>query len=37
MNETLNALICRHARNLLLDAPRLATLLINRHGGVLPP
>ncbi|EPV5060875.1 hypothetical protein ACV6S9_005101, partial [Escherichia coli] len=27
MNETLNALICRHARN-LLDAPRLATLLI---------
>ncbi|HGX2250796.1 TPA: hypothetical protein ACNR4S_004866, partial [Escherichia coli] len=56
MNETLNALICRHARNLLLaqgwpeetdvdqrnpnhpgwisiyvrlDAPRLATLLIN--------
>ncbi|HBE0886190.1 TPA: hypothetical protein KLK46_004589, partial [Shigella sonnei] len=36
MNETLNALICRHARN-LLDAPRLATLLINRHGGVLPP
>ncbi len=21
----------------LLDAPRLATLLINRHGGVLPP
>ena len=64
MNETLNALICRHARNLLLaqgwpeetdvdqrnpnhpgwisiyvrlDAPQLATLLINRHGGVLPP
>ncbi|ENH12030.1 putative ycfA [Escherichia coli P0302308.12] len=64
MNETLNALIYRHARNLLLaqgwpeetdvdqrnpnhpgwisiyvrlDAPRLATLLINRHGGVLPP
>lgn len=64
MNETLNALICRHARNLLLaqgwpeetdvdqrnpnhpgwisiyvrlDAPRLATLLVNRHGGVLPP
>ena len=64
MNETLNALICRHARNLLLaqgwpeetdvdqrnpkypdwisiyvrlDAPRLATLLINRHGGILPP
>lgn len=64
MNETLNALICRHARNLLLaqgwpeetdvdqrnpnhpgwisiyvrlDTPRLATLLINRHGGVLPP
>lgn len=64
MNETLNALICRHVRNLLLaqgwpeetdvdqrnpnhpgwisiyvrlDAPRLATLLINRHGGVLPP
>ncbi|HHH7666679.1 TPA: hypothetical protein ACP2SP_004138 [Escherichia coli] len=64
MNETLNALVCRHARNLLLaqgwpeetdvdqrnpkypgwisiyvllDAPRLATLLINRHGGVLPP
>ncbi|ENE34129.1 hypothetical protein ECP030229310_5108 [Escherichia coli P0302293.10] len=63
-NTTLNALICRHARNLLLaqgwpeetdvdqrnpkypgwisiyvllDAPRLATLLINRHGGVLPP
>ncbi len=63
-NSTLNALICRHARNLLLaqgwpeetdvdqrnpnypgwisiyvrlDAPRLATLLINRHGGVLPP
>ncbi|OYB08033.1 hypothetical protein RX07_04508 [Escherichia coli] len=21
----------------LLDAPRLATLLVNRHGGVLPP
>ena len=64
MNETLNALIYRHASNLLLaqgwpeetdvdqrnpkypgwisiyvrlDAPRLATLLINRHGGVLPP
>lgn len=64
MNETLNALIYRHARNLLLaqgwpeetdvdkrnlkypgwisiyvllDAPRLATLLINRHGCVLPP
>ncbi|HAY8218633.1 TPA: hypothetical protein JYA04_003723 [Shigella flexneri] len=64
MNETLNALICRHARNLLLaqgwpeetdvdqcnpnypgwisiyvrlDAPRLATLLVNRHDGVLPP
>ncbi len=64
MNETLNALIYRHARNLLLaqgwpeetdfdqrnpkypgwisiyvllDVPRLATLLINRHGGVLPP
>ncbi|HGU0831562.1 TPA: hypothetical protein ACM6YZ_003935 [Escherichia coli] len=63
-NTTLNALIYRHARNLLLaqgwpeetdvdqrnpkypgwisiyvrlDAPRLATLLINRHGGVLPP
>ena len=63
-NTTLNALICRHARNLLLaqgwpeetdvdqrnpkypgwisiyvllDAPRLATLLVNRHGGVLPP
>lgn len=63
-NTTLNALICRHARDLLLaqgwpeetdvdqrnpkypgwisiyvllDAPRLATLLINRHGGVLPP
>ncbi|EME5356582.1 hypothetical protein VYW82_005168, partial [Escherichia coli] len=63
-NTTLNALICRHARNLLLaqgwpeetdvdqrnpkypgwisiyvrlDAPRLAMLLINRHGGVLPP
>ncbi len=63
-NTTLNALICRHARSLLLaqgwpeetdvdqrnpkypgwisiyvllDAPRLATLLINRHGGVLPP
>lgn len=63
-NTTLNALICRHASNLLLaqgwpeepdvdqrnpkypgwisiyvllDAPRLATLLINRHGGVLPP
>lgn len=57
-NTTLNALICRHARNLLLaqgwleetdvdqrnpkypgwisiyvllDAPRLATLLVNRH------
>ncbi len=64
MNETLNALICRHARSLLLaqgwpeetdvdqrnpnypgwisiyvrlDAPRLATLLVNRHDGVLPP
>ncbi|CDH68158.1 hypothetical protein ECOPMV1_pHUSEC411like00017 (plasmid) [Escherichia coli PMV-1] len=66
MNHERNAdaLICRHARNLLLaqgwpeetdvdqrnpkypgwisiyvllDAPRLATLLINRHGGVLPP
>lgn len=67
MNEncTLNALICRHARNLLLaqgwpeetdvdqrdpqnypdwisiyvrlDAPRLATLLVNRHDYVLPP
>ncbi|ENB0311529.1 hypothetical protein ABG580_005002, partial [Escherichia coli] len=64
MNETLNALIYRHASNLLLaqgwpeetdvdqrnpkypgwisiyvrlDTPRLATLLINRHGGVLPP
>ena len=64
MNKTLNALVCHHARNLLLaqgwpeetdvdqrnpkypgwisiyvllDAPRLATLLINRHGGVLPP
>ncbi|GHL39986.1 hypothetical protein ECZU38_49530 [Escherichia coli] len=64
MNETLNALIYRHASNLLLaqgwpeetdvdqrnpkypgwisiyvrlDVPRLATLLINRHGGVLPP
>lgn len=64
MNETLNALICRHARNQLLaqgwpeetdvdqrnpnypgwisiyvqlDAPRLATLLVNRHDGVLPP
>lgn len=64
MNETLNALICRHARNLLLaqgwpeetdvdqrnpnypgwisiyvqlDAPQLATLLVNRHDGVLPP
>lgn len=63
-NTTLNALICRHARDLLLaqgwpeetdvdqrnpkypgwisiyvllDAPRLVTLLINRHGGVLPP
>ncbi|HBA9649462.1 TPA: hypothetical protein J1393_004399 [Escherichia coli] len=63
-NTTLNALICRHARNLLLaqgwleetdvdqrnpkspgwisiyvllDAPRLATLLISRNGGVLPP
>lgn len=63
-NTTLNALICRHARNLLLaqgwpeetdvdqrnpkypgwisiyvllDAPRLATLLVNRHDGVLPP
>lgn len=63
-NTTLNALIYRHAHNLLLaqgwpeetdvdqrnpkylgwisiyvrlDAPRLATLLINRHGGVLPP
>ena len=64
MNETLNALICCHARNPLLapgrpevtdvdqrnpnhpgwnsiyvplDAPRLSTLLINRHGGLLPP
>ncbi|ENE5333092.1 hypothetical protein ABNL01_005202, partial [Escherichia coli] len=64
MNETLNALIYRHASNLLLaqgwpeetdvdqrnpkypgwisiyvrlDAPRLATLLVNRHDGVLPP
>ena len=64
MNETLNALICRHVRNLLLaqgwpeetdvdqrnpkypgwisiyvllDAPRLATLLVNRHDGVLTP
>ncbi len=64
MNKTLNALVCRHARNLLLaqgwpeetdieqlnphypgwisiyvrlDAPRLATLLVNRHDGVLPP
>lgn len=64
MNKTLNALVCRHARNLLLaqgwpeetdieqlnphypgwisiyvrlDAPRLATLLINRHDGVLLP
>lgn len=64
MNKTLNALICRHARDLLLaqgwpeetdvdqrnlkypgwisiyvrlDAPRLATLLVNRHDGVLPP
>ncbi len=64
MNETLNALIYRHARNLLLaqgwpeetdvdqrnpnypgwisiyvrlDAPRLATLLVNRHDDVLPP
>lgn len=64
MNEMLNALIYRHASNLLLaqgwpeetdvdqrnpkypgwisiyvrlDAPRLATLLIKRHGGVLPP
>lgn len=63
-NTTLNALIYRHARNLLLaqgwpeetdvdqrnpnypgwisiyvrlDAPRLATLLVNRHDGVLPP
>lgn len=63
-NTTLNALICRHARDLLLaqgwpeetdvdqrnpkypgwisiyvllDAPRLAMLLINRHGGALPP
>lgn len=63
-NTTLNALICLHARNLLLaqgwpeetdvdqrnpnypgwisiylrlDAPRLATLLVNRHDGVLPP
>lgn len=63
-NTTLNALICRHARDLLLaqgwpeetdvdqrnpkypgwisiyvllDVPRLATLLINRHGGALPP
>ncbi|ENZ8451205.1 hypothetical protein ACHBCQ_004499 [Escherichia coli] len=63
MNKTLNALVCRHARNLLLaqgwpeetdieqlnlhypgwisiyvrlDAPRLATLLVNRHDGVLP-
>ena len=64
MNKTLNALICRHARDLLLaqgwpeetdvdqrnlkypgwisiyvrlDAPRLVTLLVNRHDGVLPP
>ncbi|MGK3440898.1 hypothetical protein ACSLOR_28565, partial [Klebsiella pneumoniae] len=64
MNEMLNALIYRHASNLLLaqgwpeetdvdqrnpkypgwisiyvllDAPRLATLLVNRHDGVLPP
>ncbi|ENT7606928.1 hypothetical protein HVX37_23840 (plasmid) [Escherichia coli] len=64
MNKTLHALVCRHARNLLLaqgrpeetdieqlnphypgwisiyvrlDAPRLATLLINRHDGVLLP
>lgn len=64
MNKTLNALICRHARDLLLaqgwpeetdvdqrnlkypgwisiyvrlDVPRLATLLVNRHDGVLPP
>ena len=64
MNKTLNALVCRHARNLLLaqgwpedtdieqlnphypgwisiyvrlDAPRLATLLVNRHDGVLLP
>lgn len=64
-NSTLNALICRHARNLLLaqgwpeetdvdqrdpqnypgwisiyvllDAPRLATLLVNLHDCVLPP
>ncbi|MCT7049670.1 hypothetical protein [Salmonella enterica] len=64
-NTTLNALICRHARNLLLaqgwpedtdvdqrdpqnypgwisiyvrlDAARLATLLVNRHEGVLSP
>lgn len=62
-NTTLNALIYRHAHNLLLaqgwpeetdvdqrnpkypgwisiyvrlDAPRLATLLVNRHDGVLP-
>ncbi|EFF7471955.1 hypothetical protein BWB88_005310, partial [Escherichia coli] len=64
MNKTLNALVCRHARNLLLaqgwpeetdieqlnphypgwisiyvrlDVSRLATLLVNRHDGVLPP
>ncbi|ELA6523966.1 hypothetical protein RGA56_004148, partial [Escherichia coli] len=64
MNKTLNALVCRHARNLLLaqgwpeetdieqlnphypgwisiyvrlDISRLATLLISRHDGVLPP
>ncbi|CAM9350857.1 TPA: hypothetical protein MY146_004768 [Escherichia coli] len=64
MNKTLNALVCRHARNLLLaqgwpeetdieqlnphypgwisiyvrlDVSRLATLLISRHDGVLPP
>ena len=64
-NTTLNALICRHARDLLLaqgwpeetdvdqrdpqnypgwisiyvrlDAPRLATLLVNLHDCVLPP
>ncbi|EEC9212474.1 hypothetical protein CE223_003495 [Escherichia coli] len=64
-NTTLNALIYRHARNLLLaqgwpeetdvdqrdpqnypgwisiyvrlDVPRLATLLVNLHDGVLPP
>ncbi|HGY7566470.1 TPA: hypothetical protein ACNTRM_005210, partial [Escherichia coli] len=64
MNKTLNALVCHHARNLLLaqgwpeetdieqlnphypgwisiyvrlDVSRLATLLISRHDGVLPP